>query len=76
MRIKDKGMELILYIMEFFRRAAQLSWTSSLKLSLVTKVNSAICNAAPNDSGFGSQVCFRLSLVDETKADEEYCEKC
>lgn len=35
MRIKDKGMALVLYIMEFFRRAAQLSWTSSLKLSRI-----------------------------------------
>lgn len=35
-------MELILHVLGLFKTATRISWSSSLKLSLVTKVNSQL----------------------------------
>lgn len=63
MRIKNKDMELILYITEFFRRVTWLSWSSSLKLSLVTKVNSAIHTQHPTIAALILKYVFDSDLL-------------
>ena len=63
MRIKDKGMELILRIIEFFGRVALLSWSSSLKLSLVTKVNSALHPQHPTIAALVLQYVFDSDVL-------------
>lgn len=60
-------MELILHVMEFFRRATQLSWSFSLKLSLVTKVNSAIHTQHPTTAALVLQYVFDPDLLIEQR---------